>query len=119
MKTGLTIMCLIYLSMQCAKQPFGSNTCGFYVCEHLRSIVKYCSSWNQLKKAQSNQDFNMRDPAFDQLVNDMCKCIMDDVVDREGKWFDPDSEMATNPKFASLCTWRDSLDMTDYTLPEL
>lgn len=109
----------IYLYMQCAKQPFGSNMCGFYCCEHLRANIKYCSSWNQLKNAVECRNHDMRDPEFKQLVADICKSIMDDVVDVDGKWFDVHSDMAMNPKYKSLCNWRGSLDMTDYLLPDV
>lgn len=106
--------------MQCAKQAPGTLTCGFFACEQLSKAYKYSSSWNQLKSAEEYQQPSrtIENPKFKEIVNDICKCIMDDVVDIEGQWFDHTSALAGNEKYTALCTWRDSLDMTDYSLPD-
>lgn len=106
--------------MQCAKQPYGSLLCGFYACEFLRACSKYSTSWRQLKKSQQYWEKKKVDEKnHTQTVAEICKCIMDDCVDAEGKFFYAESELGSAEKYEKLCNWRTMLNMKDYTLPDI
>ena len=49
----LHVLMIIYYIVQCAKQPFGSVVCGFYVCEYIRACGKFKGNWRQLKKSMN------------------------------------------------------------------
>ena len=105
--------------MQCAKQPTGSLMCGFFVCENLRTTVKYSSSWRHLQKNKHMYgDDKPIDLKFKQVVIDICKCLFDDIVAFDGKWFDTKGDLA-KPENEIVSHWRTMFDMCDYILPNI
>lgn len=104
--------------MQCAKQPKGSLLCGFYACENLRTTAKYCTSWRQLEKNRDIFCDRPIDLKFKQLVADICKCLLDDIVSFDGKWFDTEGALAL-PENERVRHWRTMFDMNDYVLPNI
>jgi len=115
--TLLTTSCIV----QCAKQPYGSVSCGFYVCEYLRTCSRYSSSCRQLKKAQSWCEKEKVDPRFRQTVAHICKFIIEAA--HEGRtFFNKDGDLALDPKFERIRNWSDKekgLQMKYYLLPSL
>jgi hypothetical protein len=104
--------------VQCAKQPYDSVLCGFYVCEYLKTYNKFSSSWRQLKKAQDWWRREKVDQDFKQTVADVCKFITESV--HEGNtFFNWESELAQDPKFESIRNWSDKLRISDYIMPDL
>ena len=79
--TLLTTSCIV----QCAKQPYGSVSYGFYVCEYLRTCNRYRSSWRQLKNAQGWWEKKKVDPQFRQTVADIYKFVTE--ATHEGRTF--------------------------------
>jgi hypothetical protein len=72
----ICIRMLVYV--QCAKQPLGSQTCGFYTCEYLRACKTYSSSWRQLKKGLEWWDKErINQHNFKQTRADICKFALD------------------------------------------
>jgi len=79
--TLLSTSCIV----QCAKQPYGSVSCGFYVCEYPRTCSRYSSSWRKLKKAEGWWEKETIDPQFRQTVADICKFVTEAA--HEGQTF--------------------------------
>jgi hypothetical protein len=107
--------------MQCAKQPIGSVTCGFYACEYLRACGRYSSSWRQLKKSKNWwEKENIGEKNFDQTISDICKFLLEQCCDEQGNFFYAKSQLGTDPRLEKLRQWRSGqLNMNDYKLPEL
>jgi hypothetical protein len=104
--------------MQCAKQPYGSVLCGFYVCEYLRTCTRFSTSWRQLKKAQGWWRREKVDQNFRQTVADICKFVTE-ATHEARTFFNPKGELATNPKFEKVRNWSNMLEIKDYVLPAL
>ena len=67
--------------MQCAKQPVGSQTCGFYACEILRVCKQYSSNWKVLKNGLNwSRDMQSIQHSFKQTKADICKFVLDKCV---------------------------------------
>jgi hypothetical protein len=103
--------------VQCAKQPLGSQICGFYTCEYLRACKTYNSSWWQLKKGlewwhkeQTNQH------NFKQTRADICKFVLDKCVLQGEPFFDSNSPLGEEPncKYEKLRNWPRMLRLEDY-----
>ena len=102
--------------MQCGKQPFGSNLCGFYACTFISRSDVYRTTWRELTK-KTTQDFwtkGLDDLTFKKLVGAICRGVVEDVVLPTGHFFDPNSDLATNEDLWELRDWRNKLDMKDY-----
>ena len=52
-------------------------------------------------------------------ISDICKFVTDECCSVDGKFFNHESELATEPKYKSLRNWRTELKMKDYKLPDL
>ena len=105
--------------MQCAKQPEGTVSCGYYACAYLRACGEYNLSWWQLKKSVAWWKRSKVDHStITETVSDICKFVTDECCYVDGKFFSADSELATE-KYVKLRNWRTELDMNDYKLPDL
>ena len=51
--------------------------------------------------------------------SDICKFVTDECCPVDGKLFNHESELATEPKYKSLRNWRTKLNMKDNKLPDL
>jgi len=58
------------------------------------------------------------DLKFKQVVIDICKCLFDDIVAFDGKWFDTKGDLA-KPENEIVSHWRTMFDMCDYILPNI
>jgi hypothetical protein len=90
--------------MQCAKQPYGIDLYGFYVCEYLRTCNRFSSCWRQLKKAQG---WWRREKVYQQsrqTVVDICKFVTESAhegntfFNRPGRRFSGISEVRFDQK---------------------
>jgi hypothetical protein len=39
------------------------------------------------------------------VVADLCRFTLREILNRRGRFFDPDSDLATDDKFSSLASW--------------
>jgi hypothetical protein len=112
---------LMYLFVQCHKQPYGSNLCGFYVCEYLRACKRFNSSYRQLKKDikwwQSEEKMNHHN--LSRTVADICKFVTDQCVHEGQQFFDETGPLALEDKFEDLRKWSSRLRMRDYSIPTI
>ena len=91
--------------MQCAKQPVGSQTCGFYACEILRVCKQYSSNWKVLKNGLNwSRDMQSIQHSFKQTKADICK------------FFHENSLLAMLPEYERLRKWPTMMRPQDYTL---
>ena len=103
--------------MQCTKQPEGSLLCGYYACTYLRACEAYRRSWQLLKKSLAWWKRSRVDHStITQTISNICKFVTDECCYVDGKFFDTDSELATEEKYVKLRNCRTDLDMNDYKL---
>ena len=103
--------------MQCAKQPVGSQTCGFYVCEYLRECKQYSSSWRVLKNGLNWwRDVQSTQHSFKQTKADICKFVLDKCVLEGGTFFNENSPLAILPEYERLRKWPTMMRPQDYFL---
>jgi len=89
------------------------------LCLRERTTVKYSSSWRHLQKNKHMYgDDKPIDLKFKQVVIDICKCLFDDIVAFDGKWFDTKGDLA-KPENEIVSHWRTMFDMCDYILPNI
>ena len=61
----------------------------------------------------------MDNTAITQIVFDICKVVTDECCYVDGKFFNAESELATEEKYVKLRNCRTDLDMNDYKLLDL
>ena len=61
----------------------------------------------------------MDNTAITQIVFNICKVVTDECCYVDGKFFNAESELATEEKYVKLHNWRIDLDMNNYKLPDL
>ena len=89
--------------MQCAKQPVGSQTCGFYAFEFLRVCKQYSSSWRVLKNGLNwSRDMQSIQHSFKQTKADICKFVLDKCMLEGGTFFHENSPLAILPEYERL-----------------
>ena len=103
--------------MQCAKQPVGSRTYGFYSCEFLRVCKQYISSWRVLKNGLNwSRDMQSTQHSFKQTKGDICKFVLNKCVLEGGTFFNENSPLAILSEYERLRKWPTMMRPQDYTL---
>uniref|UniRef100_I1QGZ5 Ubiquitin-like protease family profile domain-containing protein n=1 Tax=Oryza glaberrima TaxID=4538 RepID=I1QGZ5_ORYGL len=94
----------------CYKQPSLTNLCGYYVCEMLRVNGRYKTEFTDLLSIPySGSQFDQK--TLINLCVDLCRFIRRDICNHLGEFYDPHSELATDPKFKNLREWEREHDV--------
>ncbi|KAG2598066.1 hypothetical protein PVAP13_5KG350714 [Panicum virgatum] len=87
----------------CHKQPACSVYCGYYLCEHIRLQGRYTID-PENDHPQRNYGI-LHEKQLLEVVADLCRFIMHEVINLRGTFYDKHSELATESKYLGLREW--------------
>ncbi|KAL6607938.1 hypothetical protein ACP70R_041001 [Stipagrostis hirtigluma subsp. patula] len=85
----------------CHKQGFNTVLCGYYVCEFLRLRKRYRTT-NPEDEWIAQADHRLTDQDITNIIADMCRFIMHEVIHQDGTFYDLGGPLAS---FPVLCQW--------------
>ncbi|KAL6843137.1 hypothetical protein ACP4OV_026850 [Aristida adscensionis] len=89
----------------CHKQRPGSGHYGYYVCEFIRVNGQYRRHPERWPKNLFADDVSMDDDHLLEIVNDLCKFILDEIIHKLGRYHDPSSQIARQANCRLLREW--------------
>ncbi|KAJ1259475.1 hypothetical protein BS78_10G158500 [Paspalum vaginatum] len=85
-------------------QPRGTGYRGYNVCEYLRVDGRYRTHPEDLPKIPKTSR-PLTETNLMNIIADLCRFTMHEVINRRGEFFDHDSFLATEEKYRRLVQW--------------